>query len=43
VSDIAQQVFEVVKKQQAVGDPQIVPILLPGAKAAAAVLVAQVA
>jgi len=36
-------VFEVVKKQQPVGDPQIVPVLLPRAKAAATVLVVQVA
>jgi hypothetical protein len=28
VSDIAQKVFEVVKKQQPVGDPQIVPSTL---------------
>jgi hypothetical protein len=43
VSHIAQKVFEVVKKQQAVGDAQIVPVLLPRAKAAATVLVVQVA
>jgi hypothetical protein len=43
VSDIAQQVFEVVRKQQPAGDPQIVPSLLPRAEAAAAVLVVQVA
>jgi hypothetical protein len=43
VSDMAQKVFEVVKKQPPVGDPQIVPLLLPRAKAAAAVLAVQVA
>jgi len=43
VSDLAQKVFEVVKKQQPVGDAQIVPVLLPRAEAAAAVLVVQVA
>jgi hypothetical protein len=43
VSDIAQKVFEAAKKQQPVGDPQIVPVLLPRAEAAAAVLAVQVA
>jgi len=42
VSDIAQKVFEVVKKQQPVGDPQVVPVLLPRAEAAAAVLIARI-